>query len=126
MKITIWGNELPAWTSAAALAESGNHVKIVTGLDQAGNKNEIAFKISNEPGLQHCIDEAIRSGRLQSVTAEDGLTPTTHIISLNPDEYEIAAQLAKDLAVKHPSNLLIINQSHFGVGSTDKLPRAVI
>ncbi len=121
MKITIWGNELPAWTSAAALAESGNHVKIVTGLDQAGNKNEIAFKISNEPGLQHCIDEAIRSERLQSVTAEDGLTPATHIISLNPDEYNIAAELCTKLAAEHPSNLLIINQSNFGVGSTDKL-----
>lgn len=121
MKITIWGNELPAWTSAAALAESGNHIKIVTGLDHSGNKNEISFKTSNEPGLQQCIDQAILDGRLSSVTEEDGLSNSSHIISLNPDEYPLAEKIVCSLSKSPPNNLLIINQSNFGVGSTDKL-----
>jgi len=123
MKITVWGNELPAWTSAAALAESGNHVQIVTGLDHSGNKNEIAFKVSNEPGLQQCLDQAISDNRLASVTADEGQSASTHIICLNPDEYSTAKEIVQSLAKHQQNNLLVINQSNFGVGSTDKLQR---
>lgn len=121
MKITVWGNELPAWTSAAALAESGNHVQIVTGLDHSGNKNEIAFKVSNEPNLQECLDQAMANGRLTSVSAEEGYNTPSHIICLNPDEYGTAKNIIQSLSSAQPNNLLIINQSNFGVGSTDKL-----
>ena len=45
----------------------------------------------------------------------------THILSMNPSEFEQAHDIVAKLAGKAEGPLLIINQSHFGVGATDKL-----
>ena len=120
MQITIWGNELLAWTSAAALAESGNDVTIVAHTQQ--EETEAEFKVSNEPELEQLIQKELKSGRLTISTEQEGIShATNHILALNPDQYATAETLVNRLKDKYASNLLIINQSNFGVGSSDQL-----
>ncbi|MDF2181513.1 nucleotide sugar dehydrogenase [Neptuniibacter sp. CAU 1671] len=119
MKITVWGNQLLAWVAAAALAESGNVVALVA--DQTRTLDELLSKTANEPGLSQLIAESYESGRLSLATEQAGLENTLHLFALNPDQYETACLLAQKLADKHKQQLLIINQSNFGVGSSDKL-----
>ncbi|PIE25441.1 MAG: 4-coumarate--CoA ligase [Neptuniibacter caesariensis] len=122
MKITIWGNELLAWTAAAALAESGNHVLLVTYEHELPHEAEIEFKVSNEPGLENLIVEGKNNGRIKIGTDQEGiLHGSIHVLALNPDQYETAELLVCRLKQQHPANLLIINQTNFGVGSSDKL-----
>lgn len=121
MKISIWGNELPAWTAAAALAECGNHVFLVTNIDESAPQSEHEFKISNEPGLKTLVQSEQENGRFVRCTAKEALNSNTHILALNPDQYAHAESLIKQLSDIHSSNLLIINQSNFGVGSSEKL-----
>ena len=120
MQITIWGNELLAWTSAAALAESGNDVTIVAHTQQ--EETEAEFKVSNEPELEQLIQKELKSGRLTISTEQEGIShAANHILALNPDQYATAEILVNRLKDKYASNLLIINQSNFGVGSSDQL-----
>lgn len=120
MQITIWGNELLAWTSAPALAESGNDVTIVAHTQQ--EETEAEFKVSNEPELEQLIQKELKSGRLTISTEQEGIShATNHILALNPDQYATAETLVNRLKDKYASNLLIINQSNFGVGSSDQL-----
>lgn len=122
MKITIWGNEILAWTSAAALSESGNRVALISNQDHSHADQEIEFKSSNEPGLQQLIKSGLDSKRLHTLNKNEGLAfSSIHFIALNPDEYPFAEEIITALRECHPSNLLIINQSNFGVGSSDKL-----
>ena len=120
MQITIWGNELLAWTSAAALAECGNDVNLVSQIQQ--EKAQMEFKVSNEPELEQLIQRTLNNGRLTISTEQEGIShAATHIIALNPDQYAIAESLVTQLSDKYRSNLLIINQSNFGVGRSDQL-----
>ena len=120
MQITIWGNELIAWTAAAALAESGNHVILVAHAEQ--DRKDIEFKTSNEPELEQLIQKEQQSGRLKISTEENGIAHgPNHILALNPDQYDNAKILVNRLSDIYTSNLLIINQSNFGVGSSDQL-----
>lgn len=122
MKVTIWGNELLAWTSAAALAESGNHVVLVNNEHELPDEVETEFKVSNEPGLEQLLTEAKATGRLAMGTDLLGINhASVHILALNPDQFATAELLIARLSAKHSNNLLIINQSNFGVGSTDRL-----
>ncbi len=118
MKITIWGNGLSAWTAAAALAQNGNQIIIVPTI---GNVQSSEFKASNEPGLQQLIEEESQQNRLTQGTEEAGLANSIHFFALNPDQLPMAITLTAELSKRHPSQLLIINQSHFGIGSSDKL-----
>ncbi|EAR59943.1 nucleotide sugar dehydrogenase [Neptuniibacter caesariensis] len=122
MKVTIWGNELLAWTAAAALAESGNHVLLVTNEHEVPNEAETEFKVSNEPGLEQLITDSKACGRLKVGSDEEGVIhASNHILALNPDQFVTAERLVARLSQTHSSNLLIINQSNFGVGSSDRL-----
>ncbi|WP_299178158.1 nucleotide sugar dehydrogenase [uncultured Neptuniibacter sp.] len=122
MKVTIWGNELLAWTSAAALAESGNHVVLVNNEHELPDEVETEFKVSNEPGLEQLLTETKATGRLAMGTDQLGINhASVHILALNPDQFGTAELLIARLSAKHSNNLLIINQSNFGVGSTDRL-----
>ncbi|WP_286239737.1 nucleotide sugar dehydrogenase [Neptuniibacter halophilus] len=122
MRITIWGNELPAWTAAAALAEAGNHVSMVS--EYLSSDQELEFKASNEPGLQGLIQSQREAGRLSFSDQQQALQGSNnHIFALSPNQYPLAEQLTLQLKQFHPNKLLIINQSNFGVGSSDKLQK---
>ncbi len=121
MKIAIWGNELTAWATAGALAQSGNDVYFV---HHGCIKDPVALmgsSIRNEPGLRDLVQDEFASKRIRLVQTRTALRIQTHILSMNPSEFDKAYGIVGKLASKAEGPLLVINQSHFGVGATDKL-----
>ncbi len=118
MKITVWGNDLPAWTSAAALAESGNDVCLTTDLTDDNH----VFNPGNEPGLHKLIQDGLASKRLFTGGTTAGTKHgNVHFLAIGPQNLKLAQSLVEKLGKAHSHDLLIINQSNFGVGTTDKL-----
>ncbi len=121
MKIAIWGSELTAWATAGALAANGNDINLVTHSKISDPAILMGSSIRNEPGLRDLVCEEVESKRLRFVQTRTALGITTHILSLNPSEFEQAQEIVTQIIDKAEGPLLIINQSHFGVGATDKL-----
>lgn len=121
MKIAVWGNELTAWVSAGALAQSGNDVAFVSNSKIKDPQVLMGSSIRNEPGLRDLIAEGFDKRNLRLVQTRTALGMRTHILSMNPDEFDKAFDIVSKLAEKNDEPLLIINQSHFGVGASDKL-----
>ena len=121
MKIVVWGQELTAWVTAAALANAGNKVFIVD--DSEIDEPELLLKkgIHNEPGLKDMVSEAVGKNNLQLISDTCALTFETHIISLNANDYKQARGIVENIGKSTSSSRLVINQSHFGIGFTDKL-----
>jgi UDPglucose 6-dehydrogenase len=121
MKIVIWGNELTAWVTAGAFAQSGNDVFIVNDTQIDDPIDLMGNSIRKEAGLKDLIVEEFDKTRLQFIQSGSAAQFSTHIFAMNPAEFDTAhATLSRIAKCKH-EKLLIINQSHFGVGSTDKL-----
>ncbi|MEM7564285.1 MAG: nucleotide sugar dehydrogenase [Pseudomonadota bacterium] len=121
MKIAIWGDELTSWATAGALAATGNDVNLVSHSRIKDPITLMGRSIRNEPGLKDLITGEFESKRMRFVQDRTALGIQTHILSLNPGDFEVAVDIVTRIAAKHDGALLIINQSHFGVGATDKL-----
>jgi len=121
MKIVIWGQELTAWVTAAVLAQTGNDVRLVS---ESKVKNPLALmdgSIQREPYLKDIIEEVFAKKRLQFVSEQAALACHNHILSLNAHDFDLAQSIVRKIGNTSQDELLIINQSHFGVGSTDRL-----
>ncbi len=121
MKIVIWGDDLTAWVTAAALAQSGNDIYLVSNSQISDPITLMGSSICNEPGLRDLVCDGFDKKRIRLVRTRTALGVQTHILSMNPTEYDAAFEIVSNLARKNDTDLLIINQSHFGVGTTDKL-----
>ena len=121
MKIAIWGNELTAWVTAGVLAQSGNDVYFVSNSKITDANTLMGSSIRNEPGLRDLIAEGFDNKRLHLAQTRTAMGIATHILSMKPTDYDKAEQIVSKLAEKNEGELLIINQSHFGVGATDRL-----
>ena len=121
MKIAVWGNELTAWVTAGALAANGNDVNFVSHSKIRDPVTLMGSSIRNEPGLRDLICEEFDNKRMRFVQSRTALGIQTHILSMNPGDYEQAQVIVSRLAEKAEGPLLVINQSHFGVGATDRL-----
>lgn len=139
MKIAIWGHELTAWATAGLLAQAGNDVFLVNDTQTNDPITLMGSSIRNEPGLKDLISQQFDKQNLQFILSSSASLLSTHIISMNPAAFEQADLLVSRIANAHANkhhddkpdadscsttqsnNLLIINQSHFGVGCTDKL-----
>ncbi|WP_271273503.1 nucleotide sugar dehydrogenase [Aliamphritea hakodatensis] len=123
MKITVYGKELTSWVAAACLARSGNEVTII---EHAGGDNSqppplAAIRVLvNEPGLLELAEQQIRSGRLIRGSQSDADT-TVHWLALNADEISLAEKIVRQETREANTQRLIVNQSNFGVGATQKL-----
>jgi UDPglucose 6-dehydrogenase len=121
MKIAIWGNELTAWATAAALAQTGNDIYLVSKSKIKDPDTLMGSSIRNEPGLRDLVRAEFDSRRLRLAETRTALGVQTHILSMNPSQFEEAREIVARLADKAEGPLLIINQSHFGVGASDRL-----
>jgi len=121
MKIAIWGNELTAWATAGALAQSGNDISLVSQSKIKDPATLMGSSIRNEPGLRDLVCTEFDNRRLRLVETRTAVGIQTHILSMNPSQFEEALKIVRKLAEKADGPLLIINQSHFGVGATDRL-----
>ncbi len=136
MKIAIWGHELTAWATAGLLAQAGNDVFLVNDTQTNDPVTLMGSSIRNEPGLKDLISQQFELKNLQFIHSGSASLLATHIISMNPAAFDQAELLVSRIADVHSdqlhsdkshankpdsSKLLIINQSHFGIGCTDKL-----
>ena len=121
MKIAIWGNELTAWATAGALARTGNDIYFVSHSQIKDPITLMGSSIRNEPGLRDLILDEFEHKRMRFVQTRTAVGIQTHILSMNPGEFEAACEIVNKIAAKTEGPVLIINQSHFGVGSTDRL-----
>ena len=121
MKIAIWGNELTAWATAGALARSGNDIYFVSHSRIKDPITLMGSSVRNEPGLRDLIIDEFEHKRMRFAQTRTALGIQTHILSMNPSEFETAREIVENIAAKAEGPVLIINQSHFGVGATDRL-----
>ena len=121
MKIAVWGEELTAWVTAGALAETGNDINFVSHSQIKDPITLMGSSIRNEPGLRDLVVNEFEHKRIHFVQDRTALGIQTHILSMNPSQFDEAHDIVSKIADKHDGPLLIINQSHFGVGATDKL-----
>ena len=121
MKIAIWGNELTAWATAGALARTGNDINFVSHSQIKDPITLMGSSIRNEPGLRDLIKDEFEQKRMRFVQTRTSVGIQTHILSMNPNEFETAKEIVGKIAAKAEGPVLIINQSHFGVGATDEL-----
>ena len=121
MKIAIWGNELTAWATAGALARTGNDIYLVSHSRIKDPITLMGSSIRNEPGLRDLVTDEFAQKRMHFALTRTAIGIQTHILSMNPSEFDAAYEIVSKIAAKAEGPVLIINQSHFGVGSTDKL-----
>ncbi len=121
MKIAVWGKELTAWVTAGALAKTGNDISFVNSSHIDDPLTLMGSSIRNEPGLRDLIVSEHQQKRLRLVQTRTALGIQAHILSMNSSEFELASDIVTRLASKAEGPLLIINQSHFGFGATDRL-----
>jgi UDPglucose 6-dehydrogenase len=121
MKIAIWGNELTTWVTAAALAQTGNDIYLVSNSQITDPITLMGSSIRNEPGLRDLVVDGFEHKRIRLAQTRTALGIQAHVLSMNPSEFDPASGIVEQLASKAEGPLLIINQSHFGVGATDRL-----
>lgn len=119
MKIAIWGDELAAWVSAVSLAEKGNHIYMVR---ETHNTALIPkdTSICNEPGLMAAIQTQRDKKQLFACSFEEGCAFETHWMAMAPSEFNQAQTIIDTLTTRN-KRLLVINQSNFGIGASEKL-----
>lgn len=114
MLIAIWGDELGAWVAAAELARTGNHVLL-----QHPAPGESSHRA--EPGLMAALKAAMEKGQIRQSNYQEALQAPLHWLVSHPAEIDRAEQLCRNLARDGVDNLIIINQSNFGIGASDRL-----
>jgi UDPglucose 6-dehydrogenase len=121
VKLAIWGDELTAWATAGALAQTGNDVNFVSNSRITDPITLMGSSIRNEPGLRDLVCDEVEHRHLRFVQTRTALGIQTHVLSMNPNQFADAREIVEKLAARNDGPLLIINQSHFGVGATDRL-----
>nr|WP_067295849.1 UDP binding domain-containing protein [Marinobacterium profundum] len=123
MKIAVWGDELAAWVAAAQLAAFGNDVCVsLSHADTAvASIRPGQSSVQAEPGLMGLLETAIAQGNLSTALAHESLDASVYWLAMAPDEEEQAIALVRRLAQRTDAPLLLINQSNFGIGASDKL-----
>ena len=112
MRISIWGDELNAWVMGAMLAQCGNQVQFESELTE--------HESLTEPGLKQLISEQIEVGNI-ATNSESLLNSEIHIFSYTANNKEQAFSAAEALGSHCDSPAVIINQSNFGIGATEKI-----
>ena len=124
MRIAIWGNELIAWTAAAAFAEFGNQVHFNQSLHESktlGEQAELNTILHNEPGLLTHIKRQYDKGTIVFGEPNQALDSSIHILALAPDSLDHAKEIVAAASKHLPDSLLVINYSTFGLGASEQL-----
>ncbi|TVQ70337.1 MAG: UDP-glucose/GDP-mannose dehydrogenase family protein [Oceanospirillales bacterium] len=124
MRLAIWGNELIAWTAAAAFAEYGNKVhmnQLFSDQKSFSDQAEGSSFLYNEPGLLAQVKRQYDQENLIFGQPEQALLCPVHILALSPDQLELGKQIISYLSKHAPDAQVIINYSTFGLGASEAL-----
>lgn len=114
MLIAIWGDELSAWVAAAELARTGNEVLL-----QQSTPSESSHRA--EPGLMESLATGMAAGRIRLCHHQESVQAPWHWLASHPADISQAETLCHQLRRQGPDNLVLINQSNFGIGASDRL-----
>lgn len=112
MKVFVHGSGLTAMVTAGALAASGHHV-CLRCVETGGGLVPV-----DEPGLDALIRQQVDAGRLMldEPQGPEG-NQAVHFLAFAPDQH-VAAQASLDGIAATSADLLVVNQTNFGVGAT--------
>ena len=122
MRIFIYGSELSAATAAAALSWVGHQVHWLAHESEPWETLEQSGWMHREPQLLKQLEESRAEGTLTIECHADATSQADVIwLALSPDQRSDAASLIKHASAKAPARLLLINNSTFPVGETERL-----
>lgn len=124
MDLCVYGDTLNALVTAAAMASTGHQVRLKTlnpELDERIRAGQTPFR---ELELEQLLAEQIRAGRLLVEPLDAPLPKELGVVfyAFSEDAYSVALELTEQLQQSLPP-FLIINQSAFLVGATEKLQK---
>ncbi len=123
MHLEIYGDRLCAAVAAGAFASTGNQVVLRAGAGPVGQslaRGQCPFR---EPGVERLLAEQQASGRLLLGALDEGPDDSADAVflALEPHELEQALELVRRIGAREQNRWLLINQSSFPVGSTERL-----
>ncbi len=130
-KSTVYGQSLPAATTASCLADNGNQVLWVIEGVEFGVGDDLASIfpwLEAEPGLVALVNTNILSGRLV-VTGdiEEGVANgSLQYLVLNANEYPLAEKIVTTLGELMDADKTLVNRTIFPVGSSESLQNKVL
>lgn len=112
MKVFVHGSGLTAMVTAGALAASGHHV-CLRRVEAGGGLVPV-----DEPGLEALIRQQVDAGRLLLDEPQDPPgSQAVHFLAFAPDQHALA-EACVDAVAGTSADLLVVNQTNFGVGAT--------
>lgn len=121
MKIAVWGDELASWVAVAQLAAYGNDVRVPQAVAGTTEIRPSQSSVRAEPGLMELIQAGVVKGQLSALATDECEEVVVHWLAMAPDEEDKAIALVQRLAQRAEGSLLVINQSNFGIGASDRL-----
>ena len=124
MHIEIHGSELAAATAAAALSWVGHQVRWMPHASMRWPALKGADWLRREPDLLERLEEGREQGTLTLANGEPP-TPGQRIdilwLALSPEQREEAGDLVAAVAERQEGPLILVNNSTFPVGETERL-----
>lgn len=122
MRISVFGSGLTALVTAGALAASGHDVHLEC--DQCGKRRSNRIPV-DEPGLDELVRTQVEAGRLSFGFPSGMITPGVVFIAFSQDQLGEALACLERVA-RTDGDLLLVNQTNFGVGVTDQFAERLV
>ncbi|MWJ28203.1 nucleotide sugar dehydrogenase [Halomonas sp. ZH2S] len=126
MRVLIHGSELTAATAAAALSWVGHQVQWLPHADMPWTNLREVDWLKREPHLLDQIHRSCHDGTLE-ICSDVGpaAVPDVLWLSLSPSQRNAADSLVHEVERNHPGGLVLVNNSTFPVGETERLASLV-
>ncbi|WP_249975650.1 nucleotide sugar dehydrogenase [Vreelandella olivaria] len=122
MRVLLHGSELSAATASAALAWVGHQVDWLLHESAPWPVLSNVDWLRREPELMTHIEQALESGTLRIIDAvEQADTPEVVWLALSPDQRQSGYDLLQHPLFQTHSGAVLINNSTFPVGETERL-----
>lgn len=127
MHMDVYGDTLGALVSAAVLASSGNQVFLHIPDGPAARKLSRGECPYREPGLDDLIVEQRKIGRLVLAAMDTPPEQQSRVVwlALSPDAIQQAQSILRALPSNRAQAWLVVNQSTFPVGSSERLQQVL-
>lgn len=122
MRVLLYGSELSAATAAAALAWVGHQVQWLPHADAPWSLLSKVNWLRSEPQLMNHLEQGLADGTLQVIEQlENADIPEVIWLALSPAQRSSASVLLEDPLLADQHGIVLINNSTFPVGETERL-----
>lgn len=122
MQVLLYGSELSAATAAAALAWVGHRVQWLPHADAPWSTLSQEDWLRSEPYLMTQLEQGLAEGSLQVIERlEDAVVPEVIWMALSPAQRSAASELLDTPLLADQHGIVLINNSTFPVGETERL-----